>query len=146
MDFYNFPASWPILTRFRDAQRTCNLSHAEPKEKKLLDEKDGYVLLAEFRTMAQRLVALEEKARVGALKGRLKETDKTSSSLDSDDTDSDDISSTCAYSNGCSHRQSRRRARRRSHHHRRSDSRALKSSRYSHHQHLEKGETIKSFE
>ena len=120
----------------------CNLPHTDPKDKEcpeLLDVKDGYVSLADFKKMAERLVALEEKARENALKAGVKGANKATTSS------TDDVSSTSAYSAGHRQRSSRRRGRQ-SRRHRRSDSRALKSSRYSHHRHLSKGETIKSFE
>ena len=129
----------------------CNMPHGEPKDKLCPEiatddasnlKKDG-VNLSDIRVIAGRLLALEEQARVNALK--LKKD--SSSSSDSSGSESDDYSSTSAYSNGRRQARSQRRARRhRGRHQRRSDSRALKSSRYSHHRHLGKGEVVKTFE
>ena len=106
-----------------------------------------------YSDLTRRLQKLEERDReMSAYREKVKlaeelckkyggSGDKPTSSTDSETDDSSD-SATDGYSNG--HRQ-RRRARR--HGARRSSkSRALKSSRLSHHRHLAKGETIKSFE
>ena len=108
--------------------------------------------------IANRLAALEEVTREAAaarkaeevkplkVKEKGKPRDRsTSTESDSESSDSGDASSTSAYSSGRRVRRSRRDGHRR-HKRRQSKSSVLKASRYSHHRHLAKGETVKTFE
>ena len=96
-----------------------------------LEERDR-----EMATIREKLLVAEEQIKKNGVSG-----DKAISSSETETDDSSD-SATSGYSNG------RHRGRRaRGHRSRRSsNSRALKSSRLSHHRHVSKGETIKSFE